>query len=208
MIYFIGNIERNICKIGYSKRPYRRITSIQKTVSYPLSIFDIIDGGITDERLIHSLNDKSRISGEWYTLSKIKSLDISKKITTVKVDQIIMLKNQSGQYHLGALVSSINKIKISRNRHELNFSNWLKTNALFIDVMREKGYVPIHKGYAYWGHPFVAVELMRSDPTTKLIAYDNMSKILSIDDPREAVRIGVNENVKGFVQVKYNLSKL
>lgn len=190
MIYFIGNIEKDICKIGFSKRPTRRIKTIRSSVDYHLSIFDIIEGTIEEEKLIHSLNDKARITGEWYVLSKVKSLDLNKHVKTINVGSIELVMSKDGYYHGTTLINSIDEFRVKRNMHKLNFYNWMKTNEVFIDSFRNKGIIPIKQGYAYWVHPYIAVEILRTDPILKLIAYENVAQIL------ESVRIGVKENVK------------
>lgn len=180
MIYFIGNLDQDICKIGYSKRPYRRIKGVQNSVPYPLYVLDIIVGELEDEQLIHALNDKARIKGEWYRLSEVKSLDISNKAETLKIGGIILIRDKQNYFHLTTLIGALDKIRLSRNRNKFNFSQWVKSNKIFIDSHKAKGIVPIKKGHAYWVHPYITIDIMRTDPVTKLIAYENMFKIMTL----------------------------
>ena len=201
MIYFVGNVEKDICKIGYSARPHRRIKSIQSTLDYVLSIFDIVDGTMADEKIIHALNDSARITGEWYTLSKVKSLDLKGQIETIIVGEVNLVRNKDGYYHATSLINSIDQFKIRNNRNRLNFTQWMRVNEPFISSFIEKEITPIKKGYAYWLHPFIAIEIMRADPSTKLMAYENLDLIMGdskedLMNPKESIMIGVKENVK------------
>ena len=53
MIYFIGNIEQKIVKIGYTTDVESRLQSIQTGSAYKLTIFKVIDGEISDEKELH-----------------------------------------------------------------------------------------------------------------------------------------------------------
>lgn len=68
-VYIIGNIEKGVCKIGYSKNPHKRIKSIQTGCPYPISILKYYKGiGLREERLLHKKYSKYKLQGEWFEI--------------------------------------------------------------------------------------------------------------------------------------------
>lgn len=68
-IYIIGNREHNICKVGFSDKPYYRLLNIQTSCPYKLEFFKVYKGTQADESIIHKkLKDNDlHINGEWFS---------------------------------------------------------------------------------------------------------------------------------------------
>ena len=66
-VYVIGNTSHNICKIGYSKYPLKRLSEIQTGCPYYLKIILIVKGSMKTERSLHKKYNKYRLSGEWFS---------------------------------------------------------------------------------------------------------------------------------------------
>ena len=70
MIYFIQNeLTKNI-KIGYSNDPEKRIKSLKTSIPENISILKVINGSRIEEKQIHKMFDKYRITGEWFYENK------------------------------------------------------------------------------------------------------------------------------------------
>jgi len=67
-VYFVGNIEHGVCKIGNSISPHKRISSIQTGCPFEIKMFGFINGTKKDEKKFHNKFAKHRISGEWFLI--------------------------------------------------------------------------------------------------------------------------------------------
>lgn len=67
-IYFIGNLEYNFVKIGYSKNPKKRIQSIQTGCPFPLTILRTEKGNVDHEKRYHDKFKKFNTYGEWFKI--------------------------------------------------------------------------------------------------------------------------------------------
>lgn len=170
MIYFIGNKEMNICKIGYSSRPYRRIETLIKQSGFDLDIYGIYDGDISLERIVHDLHDKARLKGEWYKLSDLPNEIMS--FGTISFGNIKVFYNkEDGYIYLSSLLAYINKIRCLYKMNPFNYSTWAKSNEGFIKSFN----IPIKENYIKRVHPFIALELLRNTHADfKIILYKNM----------------------------------
>lgn len=187
MIYFIGNKEMNICKIGYSKKPYRRIDTIRKQTPFELEIFNIIEGDPSVEKMYHSTYFNSRIKGEWFKLKDIQELGFNKSIVNIEIGHIKLNINKNNYVHLGSLLSSLNEDRIFIERNTINFNVWKTSNKSFLETID----TPIIKETCIWIHLFVAFELIRTSTVKNKIAlYEYLY------DTNQAVRLGVKENIK------------
>jgi hypothetical protein len=178
MIYFIGNREMNICKIGYSKRPYRRIESIKKTVPFELEIFSIIEGSMSEEKMYHSKYSEFKIKGEWFKLSKVEELGFDAPISVLMVGDIKLNINGKNCYvHVSSLLAQLNRERASNKINLINFNQWVKINKIFLESMEN----PIIKDSCNWCNIFVAYELIRcSSVKNKIMLYDNLYKLAKI----------------------------
>lgn len=70
MIYLIACNKMNYCKIGYSSNPENRLTQLQTSNPFSLELVSTKEGSLDDEKNIHKLFDKYRLSGEWFDYSK------------------------------------------------------------------------------------------------------------------------------------------
>ena len=176
MIYFIGNKEANICKIGYSKRPYRRIETLRWQVPFKLDIFDIIEGDVHKEKMFHDKYHKWTIKGEWFELDKVEELGFGLDIETIYIKDFLIIKNKvTGYYHLGTLISSINRVRVYENLSQLQFSVWAKSNKEFIDSIDK----PIINDRCAWVSKFIMFDLIRTSCLRlKMFFYNNMDEIL------------------------------
>jgi hypothetical protein len=66
MIYLILNEAENMCKIGYSENPAARLATLQTGCPYPLKIVSTCDGGLIEEKKLHSRFKDYKIQGEWF----------------------------------------------------------------------------------------------------------------------------------------------
>ena len=68
-VYFIGNIEAGVVKIGFSKNPKSRISGIQTGTHLMLSILKVVEGNYGIEKQYHRKFSRQRIRGEWYSIT-------------------------------------------------------------------------------------------------------------------------------------------
>lgn len=69
MIYFLRCEVTGRVKIGYSedeRSVVRRVRGLSLSSPTPLALVSLIDGGIYDERLLHSNYAHMRVRGEWF----------------------------------------------------------------------------------------------------------------------------------------------
>jgi len=70
-VYFIGNEELGIVKIGISNDVERRLSDIQVSFPYDLKILAVLENKTTQlEKYLHDKFEKYNKRGEWYELSK------------------------------------------------------------------------------------------------------------------------------------------
>lgn len=69
-IYVFGNMKENICKIGFSVDPEKRLDEVQTGCPYDLFILAIFDGTISLEKQLHRQyrQYRTRNKGEWFRL--------------------------------------------------------------------------------------------------------------------------------------------
>lgn len=81
MIYFIGNKQQDIVKIGYTQNSIQqRICTIQANSPYKMEVFGIVEGMKNIEQFIHDKFKHLHIRGEWYRISEEMLLWIEKPI--------------------------------------------------------------------------------------------------------------------------------
>lgn len=69
-VYFIGNREHDLVKIGFTGGdPKRRLNALQTSCPYKLEILLVVDGDPQWERSFHTFCAESRLHGEWFRLS-------------------------------------------------------------------------------------------------------------------------------------------
>lgn len=172
MIYFIGNKKLNICKIGFSDRPYRRIDTIKNSIPFDLEIFSIIEGTIQEEKMYHSKYYEFRIKGEWFELDKVQELGFSKSINEKKIGHLILnINDKNGYIHLQSIIAQLNKDRMFTGLNNINFSLWEKSNKSFLETISN----PIIKESCTWVHIYVAYELIRcSTVKNKLLLYESL----------------------------------
>lgn len=76
MIYFIGNKDKNICKIGVSIDPQKRLKEIQCYCPFDVEIFMVeeVSDDYFFEKLLHNKYSKYNTRGEWFELSPITEI--------------------------------------------------------------------------------------------------------------------------------------
>lgn len=67
-VYFIGNIEYKIVKIGFSSNPQNRLKSLQTGCPYKLKILKKIEGNSHLEKDYHKIFKDFNMEGEWFEL--------------------------------------------------------------------------------------------------------------------------------------------
>ena len=77
-VYFIGNSEKNICKIGFSYSPNQRLIELQTGNPFPLFVFKTVKGDMEMEKTFHFLYRQYRTRGEWFKIEgELKKFIIS-----------------------------------------------------------------------------------------------------------------------------------
>lgn len=77
-VYFIGNSEKNICKIGFSYSPNKRLKELQTGNPFPLFVFKTVKGDMQMEKTFHFLYRQYRTQGEWFKIEgELKKFIIS-----------------------------------------------------------------------------------------------------------------------------------
>lgn len=71
MIYFIGNKEQKVVKIGYTLDRYirGRFLTVQTNCPFDVEVFLTVNGMKNTEKHFHNLFKNDHIKGEWYKLS-------------------------------------------------------------------------------------------------------------------------------------------
>ena len=67
-VYIIGNLDENICKIGFSENPNRRLPEIQTGCPHQLKIILLFEAEKYTETLLHHKYSKYRMVGEWFKI--------------------------------------------------------------------------------------------------------------------------------------------
>lgn len=65
-VYVIINSTKDICKIGYSKNPYRRLSDVQVGNHLKLRLYLVFKGGHDTEKRLHAKYRNYRMNGEWF----------------------------------------------------------------------------------------------------------------------------------------------
>ncbi|MBD2566083.1 MULTISPECIES: GIY-YIG nuclease family protein [Nostoc] len=69
VVYFVNCDPANAIKIGTSKDVRNRLSSIQTGNPFQLFLIGCVEGGITEERILHEYFDEIRAVGEWFYTS-------------------------------------------------------------------------------------------------------------------------------------------
>jgi hypothetical protein len=90
MIYLIIEQKKEYCKIGFSKNPVKRLSSMQTSHHCNLEILHIIEGDIKEEKLLHRKFENYKVKNEWFTfndeiLGYFKRLSLSKDLIKEKI---------------------------------------------------------------------------------------------------------------------------
>lgn len=82
-LYIIGNISKEICKIGISDTPEKRLKSIQTGCPYKVNILSYYpDLDYKTEKDLHRRFRESRLRGEWFRINdEIRKLIEDKPFT-------------------------------------------------------------------------------------------------------------------------------
>lgn len=68
-VYFIGNLDYKLVKIGFSKDPIERVKSLQTGCPFPIELFHQSRGTREDETKLHKLYTDLRVNGEWFKIA-------------------------------------------------------------------------------------------------------------------------------------------
>jgi hypothetical protein len=69
MIYLIVTEKENVCKIGYSNNPEKRLQSLQTANAERLILSKVITGDKKKEKELHLLFKNYKLEGEWFSLT-------------------------------------------------------------------------------------------------------------------------------------------
>ena len=195
MIYIIGNRELDVCKIGFSERPKRRIETIRKSFPFKLEIFKIFDGDRTDENKIHIKYSESRIKGEWFTLSKLDLFDLKLNAIDFLGGKISINEDY---FLLSDIINVINKFRGKSSLSPFNVTSFLSSNStkLFIDSCNRDIELIINNGFGKWIHKYLFIEICRaSGAKEKLFAYNFFFKDV-LRDNHQAIKLGISKAIQ------------
>jgi hypothetical protein len=65
-VYFILNSEVRAVKIGWALKPRKRLSELQVSSPYKLSLEAAVAGSMEDERALHRALSRHKMSGEWF----------------------------------------------------------------------------------------------------------------------------------------------
>ena len=68
-VYFIGNTDYELVKIGFSSEPEKRVKQLQTGCPFPITILHTEVGTPKNESELHRRFSKHRVNGEWFKLS-------------------------------------------------------------------------------------------------------------------------------------------
>lgn len=66
-VYVMANIDNEICKIGHSTNPLKRVKEVQTGCPYKLDLIFMIKGSPALEKKLHIKYSKLRMNGEWFS---------------------------------------------------------------------------------------------------------------------------------------------
>ena len=79
-VYFIGNLDNEMVKIGYSVKVNRRLKELQSSSPIKLKVIHKMSANKQFERELHSKFDEYRSHGEWFSMKgRLKDFLIDKK---------------------------------------------------------------------------------------------------------------------------------
>lgn len=93
-VYIIGNIEKEFCKIGFSKNPSERIKSIQTGCPYEVKLLCYYKGDMITEKRLHEKYKDLRLHGEWFKLEG-DLLNVVNKDNILPVECLLTSKENS-----------------------------------------------------------------------------------------------------------------
>lgn len=70
MIYLIADKTNNLCKMGFSNDPKKRLAALQTSNPFDLSLEVVLDIPNPAEKIIHKKFNRYRVRGEWFTYCK------------------------------------------------------------------------------------------------------------------------------------------
>lgn len=86
MIYFVRDISANTIKIGWSKKPEKRLQTLQVGHASKLILARLVDWPRSAEKWLHSSFSHLHVGGEWFQFEpcmlEIKAPDIPDEIKT------------------------------------------------------------------------------------------------------------------------------
>ncbi len=82
-VYVFVNYFSNVCKIGYSANPIKRLNTIQTGCPFKLKMIVVVKGNRSVEKALHKKYKKYKTNGEWFNykeelkeaIEKIKNSD-------------------------------------------------------------------------------------------------------------------------------------
>lgn len=80
-VYFIGTLEHEMVKIGFSANVNRRLKELQAGSPVKLAVIHKVKGNVTYERELHNQFKECRKHGEWFSLEgKLKDFLVNKGV--------------------------------------------------------------------------------------------------------------------------------
>ncbi len=204
MIYFICDVENNLCKIGLSERPNRRLSTLQTGYPFDLTLVKVIDGDLALEKNIHYKYSDFKIRGEWFLMDKIEEIKdeiVESFFYTESVCGVdVKIDKKTGMYNLTDFVNKINEINVINNRALFNLSNWInskETKTLIKDVSELIGINPVYRKSNTWTHYVIFHDLTLSlGSFFKIKAYQYLAtKCDVLRDNEQAVRLGILKSI-------------
>ena len=208
MVYFIADYKNNVCKIGFSERPKRRLKSLQTGYPFNLSLVKTIKGDIMLEKSLHYKYRDIKIKGEWFKLDGIDELKniISGNIININVCNLsVNFDSYTFYFNLTSFIKSFNISQFAEPFSTKNISAILNTEHIkeLNNSILEKGIQGIIKHGHTWVHPLIFFDILRSishNGNFKILAYTYILKNLGLardvlKDNNQAIRLGIEKSL-------------
>ena len=104
MVYLIEMEGQDICKIGRSTNPVKRLANLQVASPHKLTLRGVMKGDVAKEAEMHRQFAAQRMSGEWFRLSdEITALFKPMDETDLTVQEVRAARKTNGYLYLIAL---------------------------------------------------------------------------------------------------------
>lgn len=93
-VYVFVNYFSNVCKIGYSTNPVKRLNAIQTGCPFKLKMVVVVKGNRSVEKALHKKYKKYKTNGEWFSY-KEELKEAVEKIKNSNKNLVLSFSTQS-----------------------------------------------------------------------------------------------------------------